>query len=147
MNLTFDTPTRKVWESADGYRIVWRSEAFGIRQRPAFYATVRCRVPGYERWDFAAHRRPYRTFEAALRACKFNRWLWAKFVKLSHQKPRGADRDVRLSHARGRRVKLKALDARGRRGRAHVLGSMPVWAEEQAEPSLIKLQFERAGRK
>lgn len=134
MNLTFDTTTRKVWESADGYRIVWRSEAFGIRQRPAFYATVRCRVPGYERWDFAVHRRPYRTFEAAVKACEFNKRLWAKFVK--------------LSHARGRRVeRLKALDARGRRGQAHVLGSMPMWAEEQAEPSLIKLQFERAGRK
>ena len=130
MNLISDTPTRRVWESDDGYRIVWRSEAFGIRQRPAFYATVRCRTPGYERWEFAVHRRPYRTFEAAVKACEFNRRLWTKFV--------------RLSHARGRRVeRLKALDARGRRGRAHVLGAMPVWAEEQAEPGLIQLQFDR----
>lgn len=129
MKLVSDEPTRRVWEDAEGYRIVWRSEAFGIRMRPAYFATVRCQTPGYLRWDFAVHRRPYRTFEAALKACEFNRRLWGKFV--------------RLSRARGRRVeRLKALDARGRRGRAHVLGAMPVWAEQQAEPSLIRLLFE-----
>ena len=132
MNLVSDSPTRKIWESGDLYRIVWRSEAFGIRVRPAFFATVRCETPGYPRWDFAVHRRPYKTFEAAVKACDCNRRLWGKFV--------------RLSHARGRRVeRLRLLDARGRRGRAHVLGSMPTWAGEAAHPSLVKLHF--GGRK
>ena len=119
--MTF-TMTREEWTDQDGlgYRIV--------RRRFGFYACVQVVGPDGTWWDFAWHRRPYRTFDSAARACKKNRRLWQRFVKLSRAKG-------------NRRQRLLELDAKGRRGNANALGSLPLWVSRSADPSLIRMQF------
>lgn len=74
--------TRRLWFSAEGYRIVWRKKAFGINVKPGFQACVRTIVPSSENdivmmWDFVEHgKRLYRTMKAAVDACEQHYKLW-----------------------------------------------------------------------
>jgi hypothetical protein len=114
--------TREAWADQDGlgYRI--------IRRRFGYYACVQVVGPYGAWWDFAWDRRPYRTFARAAAACRRNRRLWERFV--------------RLSHAKGdRRKQLRELDAKGRSGNSNALGSLPLWVSRVADPSLIRIQF------
>lgn len=74
---------RRTWLSEDGYRIIWRREAFGIELPPAFQATVRMVLPqGNEMWDFVG--RPlYKTMKAAQEACQKHQRLWSKTIEAS----------------------------------------------------------------
>jgi len=68
---------RRTWMSEDNYRIVWRSEAFGIELPAAFQATVRIILPtGGEMWDFVSSRRLFKTLKAAQEACEKHQRLW-----------------------------------------------------------------------
>lgn len=122
----------KEWRDSEGlgYRITWQDEFAGVSVTPAYYACVEVlRVSdGKHWWEFAWLRRPFKTYKRAVEACRKHRRLWEQFVK--------------LSHAKGRRVeKLKELDARGRVNGANMLGSLPVWVQGKAEPSLVRIQF------
>ena len=70
---------RRTWMSEDKYRIVWRSEAFGIELPAAFQATVRIILPtGGEMWDFVSSRRLFKTLKAAQEACEKHQRLWTQ---------------------------------------------------------------------
>lgn len=119
--MTF-TMTSEEWTDDEGlgYRIV--------RRRYGYYACVRVIGPDGPWWDFAWHRRPYRTFDSAVRACNRNRRLWQRFVKLGRAKG-------------NRRQRLLQLNTKGRTGKANALGSLPLWASRVADPTLIRMQF------
>jgi len=73
---------RRTWLSENGYRIIWRSEAFGIQMPPRFQATVRVTLPqGGEMWDFVSTRRLFKTLKAAREACEKHQWLWSRATK------------------------------------------------------------------
>jgi hypothetical protein len=73
---------RRTWLSADGYRIVWRKEIYGVRVPARFQATVRVLIPysdGQLRqmWDFVNHRRRLiKTLKAAIEECERHYRLW-----------------------------------------------------------------------
>ena len=74
----YNQKTCRFWFSEDGYRIVWRCEAFGIELPPRFQATVRLMLPdGREMWDFVG-RRLFKTLKAAQEACEKHQRLWTK---------------------------------------------------------------------
>jgi len=76
--------TYKQWFSEDdGYRIIWRAEACGVRITPCYEAAVRTVIPNYggtdevfEMWDFVSDRRCYRTLEAAQKDCERHQKQW-----------------------------------------------------------------------
>lgn len=79
----FNQKTRRLWLSAEGYRIVWRKEVFGVTMLPAFQAYVQTIVPGSfeggsrEMWDLVERdKRLYRTMNAAVTACEQHYKLW-----------------------------------------------------------------------
>ena len=77
----YNQKTCRFWFSEDGYRIIWRCEAFGIALPPGFQATVRVMLPsGREMWDFVG-RRLFKTLKAAQEACEKHQRLWAKAVE------------------------------------------------------------------
>ena len=77
--------TRRLWYSAEGYRITWRKEVFGVTVPPAFQACVRTVIPGcfengsIETWDFVnREKRLYKTIKAAVADCKRHQQLWSQ---------------------------------------------------------------------
>jgi len=75
--------TCRLWFSAEGYRITWRKEVFGVTVQPGFQACVRTIAPGYlegdctEMWNFVNRdRRLYRTIKAAIADCEQHQRLW-----------------------------------------------------------------------
>lgn len=91
--------TRRLWLSAEDYRIVWRTEVCGVNVQPAFQASVRIIAPGSyedgntEMWDFVEHsKRLYRTMNAAVTACERHYKLWDQAkqsagILLGHRPP------------------------------------------------------------
>ena len=118
---------RREWRDTEklGYRVT-QSITNGLPIR--FYACIRVfrESDGHRWWNFAWHRRPYKTFNKAVEACEFNRKIWAAVVA--------------LGEATGRRKgRLDALDQRGRRGGGNVLSTVPVWAKPQCDPVLLRM--------
>lgn len=75
--------TRRLWLSAEGYRIVWRKEVYGVSVRPGFQACVQTIVPGNfeggstEMWDFVnREKRLHKTMKAAVTECEQHQQLW-----------------------------------------------------------------------
>jgi len=81
----------KEWyDETKQYRITWRSEVAGVATTPAYHACVLCQRPdGREYWDFAECRRPYRTLNAAQKACEANQKLWLRFLETGQVPPGG----------------------------------------------------------
>lgn len=75
--------TRRLWFSAEGYRIIWRKKVFGVTVPPAFQACVRVIISGcfengsMEGWDLINRDKPlYKTMKAAAAGCKQHHQLW-----------------------------------------------------------------------
>lgn len=114
----FKRKKRGEWRNKLGYRITKTVEVSGVSVPARYYACVRCQRPGFEWWEFAHHRRPYKTFKAAVAACEFNHKIWSAFVQ--------------LSHASGSRTnRLATLKAR------LSLQAVPVWVTKVAEPCYL----------
>ena len=71
---------RKILQSkCKNYRITIYSESFGIKlDSERIYATVKCG----DTWLWAGPRRAFHKINPAKQACKRNRRLWEKFLKL-----------------------------------------------------------------
>jgi hypothetical protein len=75
---------RRMWMSVEGYRIIWRKEAFGIRVPARYQACVRVLVPCnggqlFEAWDFVDRkRRLHKTLKAAQEECEKHFDQWSK---------------------------------------------------------------------
>lgn len=75
---------RRTWFSAEGYRIVWRREVYGVRVPARFQACVRVLVPYsdgtlHQMWDFVnRNRRLMKTLKAAEEECERHQRLWLK---------------------------------------------------------------------
>lgn len=68
--------------SNEKYRIVWRSEAYGIGLPAAYQANVRIMLPnGKEMWDFVNNRRLFKTMKAAQEACEKHQRLWQQVAE------------------------------------------------------------------
>jgi len=113
---------RGSWRDVEnlGYRIT-KTKTRGIPRR--FYACVRTVD---KRWEFAWHRRGYKTLAKAVEACEFNRKIWAAFIALGEA-------------SGNRKSRLDTLDRRGRRGLGNVLLYLPLWARPQADPKLLRM--------
>jgi len=80
--------TRRLWFSAEGYRIIWRKKVFGVTVPPGFQACVRTIAPGCfengstEMWDFVNRdRRLHKTMKAAIADCERHQQLWNQATK------------------------------------------------------------------
>jgi hypothetical protein len=73
---------RRTWMSEEGYRIIWRKEAWGIEIPPGFQATVKIAMPSGEMWDFVG-RHLFKTMKAAQEACQKHQRLWTKAIEAS----------------------------------------------------------------
>jgi len=86
--------TQRTWFSAEGYRLFWRKEAYGVTLVPRFMACVRVLVPNFSRdwaegrpeeflcWDFVDHRHHlYKTMRKAQEACERHLRLWSKAIE------------------------------------------------------------------
>jgi hypothetical protein len=73
----------KTWKSEDKcYRITWRREFMGVSLPPRFQACVRIHLPnGWDMWDFAGRRGPFKTFKAASEACEHHRRRWSAIAQ------------------------------------------------------------------
>lgn len=98
-----------------------------------YYACVRCRRDGGSFWNFAWHRRPYRTQVGAETACEKHRQIWERVVKLAAAKGNRLERLTRLvGLSRGHRGDLVRNAAFWRR-HTHTspdpLTCIPCWVE------------------
>jgi hypothetical protein len=74
----FDPKKVKNWITKDKqYRIYWRSEAFGIKLPPRFFAF---KWDG-ETWTFATVKRPFKTLTKAIAECEKDAWKNLQPVK------------------------------------------------------------------
>lgn len=130
------------YDSTGQYRITWRNEVFGIAVDPAYYACVWCKAGGYDAdghiWNFAAHRRPYKTFKAAVEACELNQRLWNKFIDLGRAPGRRAEplKELRLRSVVGNKPTAGVI-----------LASCPVWVIKDADRKLLEMLFPRPKQK
>jgi len=78
---------RRTWFSQEGYRIVWRSEVYGVRVPARFQACVRTIISNYggvesesfEMWDFTdPARRLFKTRGKDEESCERHHRLWSK---------------------------------------------------------------------
>ncbi|REJ65589.1 MAG: hypothetical protein DWQ31_16755 [Planctomycetota bacterium] len=125
--------TYKEWRSECGnYRICWRNEISSLGSA-RYYATVLCRRDdGFEFWDFAAERKPYRTLQTAQKACERSQRVWEKFIGLKR-----APRKGRMDRARAQ-IAASVVGKKGTAGR--IIGSCPpVWVKPRLNPQLLKL--------
>jgi hypothetical protein len=76
---------RKTWLAPNGYRIVWRKEAYGIELPPRYQALVKTTVPAtesFEMWDFVdQNRHCYKTMKAATDAAEKHQRLWTQALE------------------------------------------------------------------
>lgn len=74
--------TKKYWFSEEGYRIIWRREAFGVKVPARFQTSVRTVLPTNPdrlMWDFTDKRKPHcKTFDKAKEACERHYATWLK---------------------------------------------------------------------
>jgi hypothetical protein len=80
--------TCRLWFSAEGYRITWRKEVFGVAVPPVFQACVRTIVPGCfegdssEMWDFVnRNKRLYKSMKVAVAACEQHQQQWSQAIE------------------------------------------------------------------
>lgn len=120
--------TYREWKSDCGhYRIIWRSEAFGVELPPRFYATVlTCGVEPLFKpwWNFVDRRGPYKTFKKAVEDCERSKKLWGAFIELGEASGHRAER-------------LRTLVNRSKL----TFSSLPVWVHPQADPVLLRMLF------
>jgi len=100
----------KVWVSGD-YRISLNRKPFGIRVNRHYYACVKSPAyDGKQMWDFAGARRPFKTFEAAVKSCEVSEKYWRLFMILSGESgPRAKKLDDLRERARLRKVYLSTV--------------------------------------
>jgi hypothetical protein len=120
---------REWYDETRQYRINWRSQVAGVSVPPCYYACVKTlRFDGQSYWEFAAHRRPYKTLKAAIEACEFNRKIWNAFLA--------------IPDSPGRKLpKLNILKERARAGSGRPMQSLPVWVAKKADQRLIEMLF------
>jgi len=108
-----------------GYRIT-KSQIKGLPTR--FYACVRVyrECDGEKYWEFAWHRRGYKTLKKAAAACEYHHKIWTAFIALGEA----------TGH---RKSRVETLRARGRREGGNVLFAVPVWARPQCDPTLLRM--------
>lgn len=140
--------TCKVWFSTDGghYKIMWVKEAFGVRTKPHYHATVHCfrtSTDTYKQWDFAGRRGPYKTFEAAVEACEHNHKMWLEAISISESKAAGRKDRFRSMEFRSRiktvRVKKKHKTVSYQR----TMCGTPIWVRKIANAVLTEFFSDR----
>lgn len=134
--------TYREWrDETDQYRIVWRSEAFGVKVIPGYYATVRCvRSPSddFEYWDFCGKRGPYKVMNKAVEAAEKHKRLWDQFFKIVDGPYKGRADRIRA-------LNIKATIGKGER--AHrVMMSLPSSVRWSADSTALRILFPQ-GRK
>lgn len=112
---------RKVWRCGD-YRITVNRKPFGVRVPLRYYACVHTTTG----WDFAAHRRPYRKLEAAIKACETNEKFWDRFRELAAE-----------SGSRLRR--LEDLIDRAKRQKVYMTVAMPIQIAKTCDKRLMEM--------
>jgi hypothetical protein len=113
--------TCRMWRSAEGYRIVWRKEVFGVAVAARYQACVQVILPNFagrlgefgQMWDLVS--RPlFKTMKAAEDACETHRRQWAK-----------------------------ACEATGIRGLLEIFEKLPVgfprWVQQQMNPKVLAI--------
>lgn len=138
---TVDTPHERVWLDPSGsYRIAWHDRIHDVGVTPKYYALVRCRnALGFESWDFAGARRPYRTFERAKAACERHRKIWERAARIVQRKKK--DWRERLAELRQRAKTGKGVTFQ------QILAVAPAWAAARMTPTaLARIQNTRRPR-
>lgn len=112
---------RKVWRAGD-YRITVNRRPFGVRVPLHYYACVSTPTG----WDFAAHRRPYKTLEAAIKACETSRRFWEQFRELSEE-------------SGGRLRRLEDLIDKAKRQRVYLAVTLPTSISKECDKRLLEM--------
>lgn len=124
-----DQRVNRAWfDATRTYRITWQRQYAGIAVPPRFYACVKCGKV----WTFAAHRRPYKTFAAAVDACEKNERIWKAVIELGQSPGRRLDR-------------LRGLQERAKIGGNSMLWLVPDWVA--LDSSLARMMYPEARAK
>lgn len=151
--MTFTQFNEDSWLDSEllGYRITSTQVAvmrdYGLTYVTRYYACVRCINDGHRSWQFARHRKPYATFEAAVKACQWHHSIWTRLVKLATARGNRLERLTKLTaRSRGRRVQTTEELARDnafwrRKGYLgpDALTQTPQWAAEHLTEKFQKL--------
>jgi len=125
-----DQKTYREWyDESRQYQIRWRSMWEGIQVIPAYYALVRCLAGENVIWDFVGRMGPYKTYKKALEEAERNRKVWERFLEIAN------------GERKGRMDRVRALDLRTRHAGRRILGSLPLWVRDAAEPRALRLLF------
>lgn len=137
---------QKTWLSKDRqYQIRWARECFGVRVPPHYYALVNCLQNidlGRRQWDFAGKRGPYKTFEAAVKACEKHEKVWLAAIRISEGERTGRNDRLRSLEFRARHQYIKDGKVVGQK----IMTGIPVWVRNKANLVLLNYFFPR-GRK
>ena len=141
--------TCRFWFSAEGYRITWRKEVFGVAMQPGFQACIRTIIPGCfesgstEMWDFVNRdKRLYKTIKAAIADCEQHQQLWNQATECT-----GIRAIQELFGCRPTGIPKWVVTKLDRRISAILLDTQPGYKDEVEEESEAKAPKKSSPRK